>query len=261
MGQLITMPFPIFLVCVSAVGGLCLGSFLNVVAYRLPAGLSLVSPGSACPGCGEAIRPLDNVPVLSWLALRGHCRGCDTGISVRYPLTEAATGALFATVVALRGDHRAVWLDLCFVVALVAITRIDLEHRIIPNRILAALAIVALGLTAAFEPSELPVRLIAAAAGGGLLLIVALVYPAGMGMGDPKLVAVMGLVLGPALAPALFIAFLSGTIVGLVIIARRGVAEGRRTQVPFGPFLAFGGIVGLFAGEALIHGYLRMVGL
>ena len=246
---------------ISAVAGLCLGSFLNVVAYRLPAGLSLVSPGSACPGCGQPIRPVDNVPLFSWLALGGHCRDCDTEISIRYPITEAFTGALFATVVLATGAGHEVWLDLCFIVALVAITRIDLEHRIIPDRILVPLAVAAIALTAIFAPHELPGRLIAAAAGGGALLIVAVAYPKGMGMGDPKLVAVMGLVLGPALAPALFIAALSGSLVGVGIMARRGVAVGRKTAVPFGPFLAFGGLVALFVGNAIVHDYLRMVGL
>ena len=251
----------IFLICLSTVAGLCLGSFLNVVAHRLPAGLSLVSPGSACPGCGEAIRPYDNVPVISWLALRGQCRACHTEISIRYPLTEAATGALFAAVVLVTGAGHAVWLELCFIVALVAITRIDLEHRIIPNNILAPLAVVAIALTAIFAPHELVGRLIAAAVGGGALLLIALAYPKGLGMGDVKLVAVMGLVLGSSLAPAVFIGVLTGTLVGAVIIGRRGIAAGRKTAVPFGPFLAFGGLVALFVGHAIVHGYLRMVGL
>lgn len=248
-------------ICFAAAAGLCIGSFLNVVAYRLPAGVSLVSPSSACPACGAAIRPYDNVPVISWLALRGHCRACDTEISARYPLTEAATGALFAAVVLATRAHAQVWLDLCFVAALVAITRIDLEHRIIPNRILLLLAALALGLTGAFAPGELPARLIAAAAGGGLLLAAALAYPGGMGMGDVKLAAVMGLVLGPALGPALLVALLAGSLVGAAIMARRGVAAGRKTAIPFGPFLALGGLVGLFVGQAIVHGYLRAVGL
>jgi len=250
-----------FLICVATLGGLCLGSFLNVVAYRLPAGVSLVSPGSACPGCGTAIRPYDNVPVISWLALRGHCRACDTEISARYPLTEAATGLLFGAVVLATHAHAQLWLDLCFVAALVAITRIDLEHRIIPNRILALLAVSAIALTAVVAPGELPARLISAAAGGGLLLIAALAYPGGMGMGDVKLAAVMGLVLGPALAPALLVSFLAGSIAGVAVIARRGIAAGRKTAIAFGPFLALGGLVGLFAGHLIIHGYLKAVGL
>ena len=248
-------------ISLAAVCGLCLGSFLNVVAHRLPAGLSLVSPGSACPVCATAIRPYDNVPVISWLALRGRCRACDAGISARYPLTEAATGALFAAVVLARGSTSAVWLDLCFVAALVAITRIDLEHRIIPNRILAPLALIAVGLTALLSPAELPARLIAAAAAGGVLLLAALAYPGGMGMGDVKLAAVMGLVLGRAAAPALLVAVVAGCLAGIVVIMRRGVADGRRTAIPFGPFLALGSIVGLFVGDALVGTYLRAVGL
>jgi leader peptidase (prepilin peptidase)/N-methyltransferase len=255
------MPPLIFLITVSALAGLCLGSFLNVVAHRLPAGASLVSPGSACPSCGAPIRPYDNVPVISWLALRGRCRACDAEISPRYPLTEAATAALFVAVVLATRGRTQVWLDLCFVASLVAITRIDLEHRIIPNRILAPLAGLAVALTAILTPAELPARLIAAVAGGGLLLVAALAYPGGMGMGDVKLAAVMGLVLGPALGPALLVALLAGSLIGLAIIARRGVAAGRKTAIPFGPFLALGGLVGLFAGQAIVHGYLKAVGL
>jgi leader peptidase (prepilin peptidase)/N-methyltransferase len=250
-----------FDIALAAIGGLCLGSFLNVVAYRLPAGLSLVTPGSACPGCGAAIRPYDNLPVVSWLALGGHCRACDTSISPRYPLTEALTGALFATVVIAKGASASVWLDLIFVAGLVAVTRIDLEHRIIPNRIVAPLALAAVVLTAVFEPHLLPERLIAGAAAGGFLLAAVLAYPAGMGMGDVKLAAVMGLVLGRAVAPAMFIALIAGTIVGIGVLAHKGVSDGRRTRVPFGPFLALGSVIALFAGDALVNVYLHGVGL
>ena len=245
----------------AAITGLCLGSFLNVVAYRLPAGISVLTPPSACPGCGVAIRPYDNVPVLSWLMLGGHCRSCERAISPRYPITEAATGALFAAVVIAHGTGRSVWLDLIFVGALVVITRIDLERRIIPNRILAPLAAAAVVLTAIFEPHLLPQRLIAAAAAGGLLLAAALARPGGMGIGDVKLAAVMGLVLGSAVAPALLVAFVAGTLTGVVVMARRGIAQGRRTAIPFGPFLALGALVGLFAGPALIGVYLHAAGL
>jgi leader peptidase (prepilin peptidase) / N-methyltransferase len=255
------MPSLSFDITLAALGGLCLGSFLNVVAHRLPAGLSLVSPPSACPGCGVHIRPYDNVPVVSWLMLGGHCRACDTSISPRYPLTEAVTGALFAAVVLAKGSSHGIWLDLIFVVALVAITRIDLEHRIIPNRIVAALAVTTLALTAVFEPHQLVERLIAGAAAGGFLLAAVLAYPSGMGMGDVKLAAVMGLVLGRGVGPALLVALLTGTIVGVAVIARRGVRAGRKTAIPFGPFLAIGGLVGLFAGHPLVNVYLHGVGL
>jgi leader peptidase (prepilin peptidase)/N-methyltransferase len=250
-----------FDITLAAVSGLCLGSFLNVVAYRLPAGVSLVTPPSACPGCGAGIRPYDNIPVVSWLLLGGHCRACETSISPRYPLTEALTGALFAAVLVARGASRTIWLDLIFVAALVAITRIDLEHQIIPNRIVGPLAVVALALTAVFEPHLLPERLIAGAAAGAFLLAAALAYPGGMGMGDVKLPAVMGLVLGSAVAPALLVALLAGTAAGIGVMARHGIKEGRSTKIPFGPFLALGGIVGLFAGPALVGAYLHGFGL
>jgi len=265
--RLLDLIFPSFMsslafdIALAAIGGLCLGSFLNVVAYRLPAGVSLVSPPSACPGCGVAIRPYDNVPVLSWLALGGHCRACDTSISPRYPLTEALTGALFAAVVIAKGASRGVWLDLVFVVALVAITRIDLEHRIIPNRIVAPLVVAALVLTVALTPHLLVQRLIAGGAAGGFLLVALLAYPKGMGMGDVKLAAAMGLVLGTSVVPALFIALISGTVVGAGVMARRGVAKGRKTAIPFGPFLALGAVVAIFAGPAMVHAYLHGVGL
>jgi leader peptidase (prepilin peptidase)/N-methyltransferase len=250
-----------FDIAFAAIAGLCLGSFLNVVAYRLPAGLSLVAPPSACPGCGVAIRPYDNVPVVSWLALGGHCRACETSISPRYPLTEALTGALFVAVVIAEGASRTIWLNLIFVAALVAITLIDLEHRIIPNRIVGPLAVAAIVLTAIFQPHLLPEHLIAGAAAGGFLFVAVMAYPAGMGMGDVKLAAVMGLVLGRAVAPAMFIALIAGTVVGIGVMARKGVRDGRKTKVPFGPFLAFGSIVALFAGDALINVYLHGVGL
>ena len=250
-----------FDIALAVIGGLCLGSFLNVVAYRLPAGLSLVTPGSACPGCGTAIRPYDNVPVVSWLMLGGHCRACDTSISPRYPITEALTGALFAAVVIAKAGSTSIWLDLIFVAGLVAITLIDLEHQIIPNRIVAPLALAALVLTAVFEPHLLGERLIAGAAAGGFLLIAVLAYPAGMGMGDVKLAAVMGLVLGRAVAPAMFIALIAGTLAGVLVLAGKGVRVGRKTRVPFGPFLALGSIVALFAGDALVNVYLHGVGL
>ncbi len=255
------MPPLIFDIALAAIGGLCLGSFLNVVAYRLPAGISLVTPPSACPGCGAGIRPYDNVPIVSWLLLGGHCRACDTPISPRYPLTEAMTGALFAAVVIAEGASPAIWLDLIFVAALVAITLIDLEHRIIPNRIVAPLALAAVVLTAIFEPHRLPEHLIAGAAAGGFLLLAVLAYPSGMGMGDVKLAAVMGLVLGRAVAPAMFVALIAGTVVGAAVMLRKGVAEGRKTAIPFGPFLALGSAVALFAGDALVNVYLHGVGL
>jgi leader peptidase (prepilin peptidase)/N-methyltransferase len=171
------------------------------------------------------------------------------------------TGALFAAVVIAAGASRNIWLDLIFVAALVAITLIDLEHQIIPNRILAPLALAAVVLTAVLQPHLLGERLIAGAAAGGFLLVAVLAYPAGMGMGDVKLAAVMGLVLGRAVAPALMIALIAGTVAGVAVMARKGVTEGRRTRIPFGPFLALGSVVAIFAGDAIVNAYLHGAGL
>jgi leader peptidase (prepilin peptidase) / N-methyltransferase len=235
--------------------GLAFGSFLNVVAYRLPRGESLSRPRSRCPGCGTPVRPLDNIPVLSWLALRGRCRGCRTAISIRYPLIEALTAALCVAVV-LAGEGRPeTLLGLAFVLLLVPIAFIDLDHRIIPNKLTGPGAVVAVALVAALDPSALPEHLIAGLAAGGFLLAAALAKPGGMGMGDVKLAAVMGLFLGSAVAPALLVALLAGSLVGVLLMARRGVRDARGTTIPFGPWLALGGVVGLFAGDAVVGWY------
>jgi leader peptidase (prepilin peptidase)/N-methyltransferase len=244
-------------VALAALAGLVIGSFLNVVAHRLPRRESLVAPGSRCPSCGAPVKPYDNVPVVSWLLLRGRCRSCGAPISPRYPLVEAATAVLFASVVLVKGADRHAWLGLVFVALLVPVALIDLEHRIIPNRLLAPAAVAALAIQAAVDVDKLPEHLIAAAAAGGFFLLAALAYPRGMGMGDVKLAAVMGLFLGRAVAPALLAALIAGTLVGAVVIARKGAAEGRKTAVPFGPFLALGGVVGLLAGGPIIDWYLR----
>ena len=236
--------------------GLLIGSFLNVVAYRLPRGESLLWPASHCPGCEQPIKPYDNVPVLSWLLLRGKCRNCATRISPRYPAIELLTAVAFAAVVFLNGvDKDLIW-ELPFAAMLIAVAGIDLEHRIIPNKVMLPSALYAVAVAIALRPDDLA-ELAAAGAGAFLFfLLAALAYPAGMGMGDVKLAGVMGLFLGAAVIPALFIAFLSGTVVGVAVMAKHG-AGGRKKGVPFGPFLAFGGIVGLLFGADLIDLYTR----
>ena len=240
----------------AAVIGAVFGSFLNVVAYRLPRGESLSRPRSRCPGCATPIRPYDNVPVLSWLALRGRCRSCRTRISARYPLVEAGTGLLCALVVLAKGPDEDALLGLGLVLLLVPVALIDLDHRIIPNRLMLIGAVLAPALVLVTRPDALVEHLVAAVAAGGFFLVAVLAYPRGMGMGDVKLAAVMGLYLGVSVAPALLAALLSGTLVGAGIIARRGAAEGRKTAVPFGPFLALGGLVGLLVGDAMVDWYL-----
>jgi leader peptidase (prepilin peptidase)/N-methyltransferase len=242
-------------IAASALGGLIAGSFLNVVIARLPRGESLVRPRSRCAHCGAPVRAYDNVPVVSWLLLRGRCRDCGTAISARYPLVEALTAVLCVAVVAAKGADEDALPGLALVLVLVPVAFIDLQHRIIPNRLVLAGAVAAVALVALAEPGDLPEHLIAGAAAGGFLLLALLAYPRGMGMGDVKLAGMMGLYLGAAVAPAMLAAFLSGTLVGLAVIARKGPREGRKTAVPFGPFLALGALVGLFAGPELIHWY------
>jgi leader peptidase (prepilin peptidase) / N-methyltransferase len=239
----------------AGVFGAVFGSFLNVVAHRLPRRESVVKPRSRCPACGAQIRPYDNVPVLSWLMLRGRCRDCRAHISPRYPLVEAATALLCAGAVLSHHTAVGIALSVTLILVLVPAALIDFEHRIIPNRLTGTGAVLALALGTALDPASEPTRLIAGAAAGGFLLLAALAYPGGMGMGDVKLAGAMGLFLGAAVAPALLIALLSGVLLGAVIVARKGARAGRKTAVPFGPLLALGGILAVFAGQPLVSWY------
>ena len=236
--------------------GLIIGSFLNVVAYRVPRGESLVAPGSHCPGCNEPIKPWDNVPLLSWIFLRGRCRSCSERISPRYPLVELVTGLLFAAVAIVHGVDAELIVLLPFAAMLITVADIDLEHRIVPNKILLPMAVWGVAASAIVRPDALIQLVAAGAAAFTLLLVAALIHPAGMGMGDVKLAGVMGLYLGASIAPALLLAFLTGSIVGVAMLVRHG-ASGRKRGIPFAPFLALGGIVGLLAGPELVDAYLK----
>jgi leader peptidase (prepilin peptidase)/N-methyltransferase len=245
----------------AAAFGLLIGSFLNVVAYRLPRGESLAHPGSHCPSCDAPVSPRDNIPVLSWLLLRGRCRGCSEPIARRYPIVEALTAVLFVAVAVVRADDAALLvLGLVLVAFLVPIAIIDLDHRIIPNRLTAPAALLAVALGTALDPGGEVERLVAGAVAGGVLLLPSLLHPSGMGMGDAKLVGVLGLYLGRGVGPAFLVAFAVGTAVGVAIMLRKGMTAGRKTAVPFGPFLAFGGLVGLLAGDELVQLYLDTFG-
>jgi len=244
-------------IVVAAIGGLLIGSFLNVVAWRLPRGESLVKPGSHCPACDRPVRPRDNVPVVSWLLLHGRCRDCGEPISRRYPIVEACTGLLFALVYAVYHDDAAqLALGLAMVCFLVPLTLIDLDTRLLPNKLTLPAAIVAVVLGTLLDPSGQVERLVAGAAAGGFFLLAALAYPRGMGIGDVKLAGVLGLYLGRSVAAALLIGLVAGVIVGIAIMSRKGVSEGRKTAVPFGPFLALGGIVALFVGNGMVDMYV-----
>jgi leader peptidase (prepilin peptidase) / N-methyltransferase len=239
------------------VGGLMTGSFVGLVAHRVPRGGSIVAPRSVCDSCGVQIAAYDNVPVLSWLMLRGRCRSCGAKIPATYLLVELALGAAFAlTAVVLRDDPAQLALGLVFVAMLAAITLTDLERRVIPNKILIAGAVAGLLIAGATDPASLPERGVSALAAGGLLFAIALAYPRGMGMGDVKLAAVMGLYLGSAVAVALAVAVVVGGVVGMAVMLHRG-SGARKLAVPFGPFLALGGIVALLAGDQLLDLYLN----
>lgn len=243
-------------VLIAFAGGLIAGSFATAVAHRVPRGISIVGPRSQCPTCNAQIAAYDNVPVLSWLLLRGRARCCGARISPRYPLTELATGVLFvATVLVYRDDPAEAAIGLVFVATLVTVTLTDLERRIIPNKVLIVAAILCLAIAVPTDPGGLPERAIAAVAAGGLFFLAALAYPAGMGLGDVKLAATMGLFLGRAVAPAILVALLAGSLVGVALLIRHG-GKARKMAIPFGPFLALGGIVGLLVGEELIDLYL-----
>jgi leader peptidase (prepilin peptidase)/N-methyltransferase len=237
--------------------GLVIGSFLNVVVWRLPRGESLAQPGSHCPKCDAPIKPYDNVPVLSWLVLRGRCRACRTAIGPRYPLVEAVTAALYALVVAVCWDDtNRIALGVALVTLLVPVTLIDLDVRRIPNTLTAPFAVLAVALLAVLDADRLPEHLIAGGAAFAFFYLAAVAKPGGMGFGDVKLAGVLGLYLGRAVAPGIFIALIGGLVIGAVVMARVGVVAGRRTKLPFGPFLALGGLIGFLVGDDIADAYL-----
>jgi leader peptidase (prepilin peptidase)/N-methyltransferase len=243
--------------------GLVIGSFLNVVVWRLPRGESVVRPASACPDCGSDIRPRDNVPVLSWLVLRGRCRVCSAPISARYPLVEAGTGLAFAAV-ALRFGLTAELPAYLYLAAIsVALALIDLDVKRLPDALTLpsyAVGAVLLGVASLHEPQVLLRAALGAAAMFAVYFGICFAYPAGMGFGDVKLSGVLGLYtawLGwDVWAAGLFLGFLLGGAFGIaLVVTARG---GRKTAVPFGPFMILGAFLAIFAGHQLVNGYLRV---
>ena len=232
--------------------GLALGSFLNVVAARVPLHRSIVSPGSACMSCGHEIAWYDNVPLVSWLVLRGRCRACGAGIPIRYPAVELVTALLVAGSVWKFGLTGSTAVAAFFCAALVAVSATDLEHRIIPNRIVLPAAAVVLAANTALHPS--PEWAIGAVAASGFLFAAALAYPKGMGMGDVKLALLMGAALGRTVPVALMFGMVAALVPGIYLLVRHGSAA-RKMRIPFGPFLALGSAIALFAGHPLLQAY------
>ena len=234
--------------------GLALGSFLNVVAARVPLRRSIVHPASACMDCGHEIAWYDNVPVVSWLLLRGRCRNCQTSIPARYIAVEIVSGLLVAACAWKFGLHPEALVASFFCLALVTVSAADLEHRIIPNRIVLPAAAVVLAAQTLVHPS--PEWAIAALGASGFLLAAALAYPAGMGMGDVKLALLLGAMLGRNVPVALFVGMAAALVPGIVLLARYG-AKGRKMGVPLAPFLAIGSVVALVWGDRLMDLWLR----
>ena len=236
------------------VPALAVGSFLNVVASRLPLGRSISKPRSACMHCGAEIRARDNIPVVSWLLLRGRCRDCGARIGWRYPAVELATALLVAACFAEFGLTFHAFAGAVFCAALVVISATDIERRIVPNLVVLPAAVVVLAL---MEAWKLSIEWPAAGLGAALFLfLAALAYPAGMGMGDVKLALLLGVGTGKAVPLALFAGMIFALVPSAVLFARHGRAA-RKMKIPFAPFLALGGLLALFAGHDIIQWYLH----
>jgi leader peptidase (prepilin peptidase)/N-methyltransferase len=244
--------------------GAVVGSFLNVCIYRLPKDESIVFPPSRCPGCGKNIRWFDNIPIISWLVLRGRCRSCSASISLQYPLVELTNGLLSLALFMRFGPTLAFLILFLFCSAMVVITFIDLEHQIIPDVI--SLPGIVVGFVFSFFIPQLGWlnSLLGILAGGGSLWLVAWLYELltkkeGMGGGDIKLLAMMGAFFGWKAIPfIIFVSSLTGTVIGVsVMLAQK---KDSKLAIPFGPFLALGSIIYIFFGSRIIHWYLSMSG-
>src|SRR5215218_7398261 len=245
------------LVLVAILFGLVVGSFLNVVIHRVPRRESVVWPASHCPHCGEPIRPRDNVPLISYLLLRRRCRNCKEPISARYPAVEATTGLLFGAAAFQFGVSLSLLSALVLISALISLAVIDLEHRLLPNAIVGPATLVGLILSILADPAGWWTYPLSAIAVAGGLLGLALIYPSGMGMGDVKMGGMLGAFLGPYAALAVFLGALLGAISGGLLMAAGKVQ--RRSALPFGLFMAMGGVISLFVGPQLWSLYIDLM--
>lgn len=237
------------------VPGLAVGSFLNVVAARVPLKRSIVRPGSACMSCGRELGWSENVPVVSWLLQRGRCKGCGARIGIVYPAVELLTALLVAASFLKFGWSGTSFVAAFFCAALVTVSATDLSHRIVPNVVVLPATVVVLVAMTALHPSA---EWALGAFGAGLFLfLAALAYPKGMGMGDVKLALLLGAMLGRTVPVALMVGMLAAVVPSVVLLARHGKAA-RKMGIPFAPFLAFGGVVALFFGDELLDAYLGL---
>lgn len=244
-------------IIIAGLFGLVIGSFLNVVIHRVPLRESVVSPGSHCPRCGVGIKAYDNVPVLSYLLLRGRCRSCEMRIPVSYPVIEALTAVLFGAALYAFGFSFRFVIALVFIVVLVSLAGTDYEYRLLPNVIVGPATVLGFVLSAFLRPDWWWVYPVAALGVGGLLFLLAIIYPGGMGMGDVKMGGMLGAFLGPYAALAVFLGALAGSVAGGVLMATGKMP--RRTALPFGVFMSFGGLVTLFVGPGVWGLYLNLV--
>jgi leader peptidase (prepilin peptidase)/N-methyltransferase len=236
--------------------GLCVGSFLNVVIYRLPLGASIVRPGSHCPVCGSPVRPYDNIPLVSWIVLLGLCRDCGSPISPRYFLVELLAGALAWALARVYGMDVSALLFMVFVWSLVAVTFIDLDHQIIPDEITLGGAVAGLAVSH-FLPLGFYGSAVGLLVGGGIFFLIAVVMPGGMGGGDIKLMAAIGAFTGWKQALlTIILGSVLGAAAGLFMIALFG--RGRKDKIPFGPFLAIAAVISVLWGDRIINAYLEM---
>jgi leader peptidase (prepilin peptidase) / N-methyltransferase len=234
---------------------LAVGSFLNVVAARLPEGRSLLHPPSSCPSCGASVAVRDNVPLLSFLLLHGRCRTCGVRIAARYPAVELLTALLVAGCFLRFGLSGEAFLAAYFVSVLVVLSAIDFERRILPDKIVLPSAVLVFAAHTALEPGRWPEWTLGAIGSALFLFAALLAYPKGMGMGDVKLCLLLGAMLGKLVLVALMVGMFAALVPAVVLMVRHGAAA-RRMAIPFGPFLAFGAAVALFWGEPLFDAYL-----
>jgi leader peptidase (prepilin peptidase)/N-methyltransferase len=245
------------IVFIAVLFGFVVGSFLNVVIHRVPRRESVVWPASHCPRCGMPIRARDNVPLISYLLLRGRCRNCKEPISARYPAVEATTGLLFGAAAYEFGGSFALLHALVFISVLIPLAVIDLAHRLLPNVIVGPAALVGLALSILANPADWWTYPLSAIAVAGALLGLALIYPSGMGMGDVKMGCMLGAFLGPYGALAVFLGALLGAVSGGLLMAAGKVQ--RRSALPFGLFMALGGVISLFVGPELWGLYMNLM--